>query len=146
MTCSLVNQTFSIPCTLFYSFSPDVQFESLIRVQPPTTVLLDIQHGQFNDVIITFFDQNLNPVTIKDSNTVILLQFTLNFLELEERAVMQIYCPRRNAALQIRRGQVMSGKQRRQGGSLPIRVKPGPRVMPTLDRVRPISLILVYHG
>ena len=76
MTCSLVNQTFSIPCTLFYSFSPDVQFGSLIRVQPPSPVLLEVQNGQFNDVTITFLDQNLNPVAIKDSNTVILLQFT----------------------------------------------------------------------
>lgn len=73
MTCSLLNNPYSIPSTLLYSFSPNVTYGSQIQVNPPEMSFVDIQDGAYNDFQIQFFDQNLNRVSIQDTNLVILL-------------------------------------------------------------------------
>jgi hypothetical protein len=73
MTCSLLNNSYSIPSTLMYSFSPNVSYGSQIQISPPEMSFVDIQDGSYNDFQIVFFDQNLNRISIQDTNLVILL-------------------------------------------------------------------------
>jgi hypothetical protein len=71
--CSLINNYYSVPNTLLYSFSPNVTFGNLITINPSEYTYVDIQDGQYTEFLIKFSDQLLNQVDIKDSNIVILL-------------------------------------------------------------------------
>lgn len=72
VSCSLVNNSYSIPSTLLYSFSPNTTFGSQIQISPPQISYVDIQNGSYNDFQIQFFDQSLNRVEIQDTNLVVL--------------------------------------------------------------------------
>jgi hypothetical protein len=71
--CSLINNYYSVPNTLLYSFSPNVTLGSLLQIQPSEYSYVDIQDGQYTDFTISFVDQSLNQIEIKDPNIVILL-------------------------------------------------------------------------
>jgi hypothetical protein len=73
IACTLLNNTYSIPSTLLYSFSPNVSFGSQIQISPPQVSFVDIQDGTYNDFTIQFYDQNLNRIQILDDNIVVLL-------------------------------------------------------------------------
>lgn len=74
MACSLLNNKYALPSTLLYSFNPaGAAFGSLINIQPPSFAFNDIQDGSYNFFTITFTDQDLNRVYIKDTNIVVLL-------------------------------------------------------------------------
>ena len=73
MACTLLNNPYSIPSTLLYSFSPNVTFGSQIQISPPSPSFVDIQDGTYNDFTITFYDQNINRIQILDDNIVVLL-------------------------------------------------------------------------
>lgn len=71
--CNLLQNTYSIPSSLLYSFSPNVDYGEQILVTPPEMSFVDIANGSYNSLIIQFSDQNLNRVAIQDTNLVILL-------------------------------------------------------------------------
>lgn len=74
LSCTLLNNRYAIPSTLLYSFSPaGTTFGDLISVQPPEMSFVDIQDGAYTDFTVEFRDQNLNRISINDSNLVILL-------------------------------------------------------------------------
>jgi len=74
MTCSLLNNSYAVPNTLIYAFSPvNTRFGSLINIQTPTLSFIDIYDGTYNYLQIQFFDQNLNRIYINDPNVVLLL-------------------------------------------------------------------------
>lgn len=74
LSCTLLNNKYSIPNTLLYSFNPSgTQFGSLITIQVPQFAFVDIVDGSYTDFTIQFFDQNLNRIFIQDSNIVVLL-------------------------------------------------------------------------
>ena len=74
LSCTLLNNNYSIPNTLLYSFNPaGTQFGGLITIQVPQFAFVDIVDGSFTDFTIQFFDQNLNRIFIQDSNIVVLL-------------------------------------------------------------------------
>lgn len=74
MNCSLLNNRYSVPSNLLFSFSPaSVSFGSLITIQPPQHNFVDIYDGQYNSFTIEFRDQNLDTMQIIDTNIVVLL-------------------------------------------------------------------------
>lgn len=74
LSCTLLNNKYSNPNTLLYSFTTQgTPFGSLISIQVPQFAFVDIVDGSYTDFTIQFFDQNLNRVFINDSNIVVLL-------------------------------------------------------------------------
>jgi hypothetical protein len=74
LTCSLLNNNYSIPNTLLYSFAPVGTFGNQFTIQPSGQLsFIDIQPGQYAQFLVQLTDQNNNPVAIQDPNFVILL-------------------------------------------------------------------------
>lgn len=74
MTCNLLNNIYANPNTLLYSFTPQgTRFGDLLSINAPQFAFVDIVDGQYTNLQIQFFDQNLNRVYINDSNLVVLL-------------------------------------------------------------------------
>lgn len=73
LTCNAINNTYSNPSTILYSFSPSsVQFGSLIQVSPPELSFIDIQDGNYTDITFQFYDQSFNRLAINDSQILML--------------------------------------------------------------------------
>jgi hypothetical protein len=69
-----LNNKFSIPNTVLYSFSPvGSTFGSLIESSPNQFSFVDVQDGMYTSFDIAFLDQNFNPIVINDSNLVVQL-------------------------------------------------------------------------
>ena len=73
VTCSLVQNRLAIPQTLLTAFSPDVDYGSLINVQPRSECFIDIAPGQYSSVTVQLWTNALQPLPAQDNNTVILL-------------------------------------------------------------------------
>lgn len=73
MTCSIVDNRYSIPDSIIYSFAPNTTYGSQIQVQPSELTWVDIQDGQQQSLTINFLDQEKNRLPILDTNLVILL-------------------------------------------------------------------------
>jgi hypothetical protein len=74
MTCSLVQNRYSVPNTLIYSFTPaGTAFGDIINVQPSELAFNDISDTTVNSIEITFLDQNLRDIKLNDSQLVVLL-------------------------------------------------------------------------
>jgi hypothetical protein len=88
VSCSLVNNRYSIPSTLVFSFAPNTTFGSLINVYPPEYSFVDIQDGQYTDFTIKFSDQLLRTIRINDNNIVVMLTIR-NKYELTDKQVIK---------------------------------------------------------
>jgi hypothetical protein len=74
LSCSLLNNRYSNPSTLLYSFSPaGVNFGNLIESNPNQYSFVPIQDGNYPNFDIQFLDQNFNPLAINDTNLVVML-------------------------------------------------------------------------
>lgn len=74
VTCSLLNNKYSNPQTIIYSFSPtNTSFGSIIETNPTELAFIDIQNGNYSDFDISFLDQNFNPLPIRDTNVIVQL-------------------------------------------------------------------------
>lgn len=74
LTCSLLNNRYVLPGTILYSFTPSsFSFGDMINEKPPELSFIDIQDGQYSDFTISLLNQNLEPITIRDTNVVIQL-------------------------------------------------------------------------
>ncbi len=74
LSCTLLNNKYSNPGTILYSFSPaGTSFGSLIQATPSQFSFVDIQSGQYNTFDIAFLDQTYNYLKINDSNLVVQL-------------------------------------------------------------------------
>lgn len=74
LSCTLLNNKFSVPNTILYSFSPaGVSFGELISNTPSALSFVDIQDGQYQNFKIQFLDQNFNRVILQDSEIVLQL-------------------------------------------------------------------------
>lgn len=73
VTCNAINNTYSSPSTVLYSFSPSsVEFGSIIQVSPPELSFIDLLDGIYNDITFQFFDQSFNRIAINDSQILML--------------------------------------------------------------------------
>lgn len=72
LTCSLLNNKYSLPSTLLFTFAPrNATFGELVDITIPQYTFTDIQDGDYNSLTIEFLDQNLRKVFIRDSNLVV---------------------------------------------------------------------------
>ena len=70
--CSLLNNRYSNPSTILYSFTPNgVEFGSLIQSSPTQYSFIDIQDGNYSSFDVIFYDQSFNALQINDTNLVI---------------------------------------------------------------------------
>lgn len=69
MTCSLLYNNLALPCTLLYSFPvAGTAFGELVYNTPATYGFIPIKDGIYNDFTISFFDQDNNPVYVRDKD------------------------------------------------------------------------------
>lgn len=74
VACSLLNNKYSNPSTVLYSFSPaGTTFGSLIQSNPTQYAFIDIQDGNYSDFDVIFYDQDFNALQINDTNLIIQL-------------------------------------------------------------------------
>jgi hypothetical protein len=73
VTCSLLNNRYSIPNNLLYSFAPNTTYGGQINIIPPSKTFVDMSGGKVSEFSITFLDQNFNKLKILDNNVVILI-------------------------------------------------------------------------
>ena len=73
MTCSLINNSYSVPNNLFYCFSPSAAIGQYFVTAPNELIWSNIPPGQRTEIIITFTDQNNRAVSIYDPNIVVML-------------------------------------------------------------------------
>lgn len=71
--CNLVNNTYSIPNSLLYSFPPASTFGSQFIVSPNQYSFIDVMPGYYNIFRVEFTDQNNRPVIILDPNITVLI-------------------------------------------------------------------------
>lgn len=73
MSCNLLQNKYSIPNTILYSFSIDVTYGSLLISNPNQYSFVDIYSGVYSSLDIQFLDQNLNQLAIKDTSILVQL-------------------------------------------------------------------------
>ena len=74
MACTLLNNRYSNPSTILYSFSPaGTAFGSVIQANPNQLSFIDIQDGNYPYFDVQFYDQNFNSLQINDTNLIIQL-------------------------------------------------------------------------
>jgi hypothetical protein len=73
LKCSLVNNNYSIPNSLIYSFPPSGNFGAQFVVAPNQMSFIDCQTGYYNNISVTITDQNDRAVVLLDPNITILL-------------------------------------------------------------------------
>jgi len=73
LKCSLVNNNYSIPNSIIYSFPPFGAFGSQFSVTPPEFSFIDVNVGYYSDFRVTITDQDDRPTTILDPDLTILL-------------------------------------------------------------------------
>ena len=72
--CSLLNNKYSNPSTILYSFSPsNSTFGSTITCDASQYSFVDVQEGDYTFFDITFYDQSLNPLLMNDANIIVQL-------------------------------------------------------------------------
>ena len=73
ITCSLINNNYSIPNTLLSAFPPSSAFAEQFVFSPNQMSFIDVQPGSYGSFNITLYDQNLRQITIQDPQIVVLL-------------------------------------------------------------------------
>ena len=73
ITCSLINNNYSIPNTLLSAFPPSSAFAEQFVFSPNQMSFIDCQPGSYGSFNITLYDQNLRQITIQDPQIVVLL-------------------------------------------------------------------------
>jgi hypothetical protein len=73
MTCSLINNNYSIPNTLISAFPPSSAFAEQFVFAPNQMAFIDCQAGAYSSFTIQFFDQNLRQIEMEDNQIVIML-------------------------------------------------------------------------
>jgi len=73
LKCSLVNNNYSIPNSLIYSFPPAGNFGAQFVVAPNQMSFIDCQTGFYNNLLVTITDQNDRSVVLLDPNMTVLL-------------------------------------------------------------------------
>jgi hypothetical protein len=74
LSCSLLNNKYSNPNTILYSFTAaNTAFGSLIDSRPAEFAFVNIQDGSYPYFELRFLDQAFNPLMINDSNLIVQL-------------------------------------------------------------------------
>jgi len=82
LTCNLINNNYSVPNNLLYSFAPQGAFGSQFTIQPNFPAYINVNPGQYQFITLKLLDQNLLPISIQDPNFVIQLIITDNITDI----------------------------------------------------------------
>jgi len=73
MTCSLLNSPYSLPHNVFYTVPLSVGLSNIIVVSPSQFIWNEIAPNIYNQIVITFYDQLFNRITLMDTQITITL-------------------------------------------------------------------------
>jgi hypothetical protein len=73
LKCSLVNNNYTIPNSIIYSFPPFGTFGSQFSVTPPEFSFIDVNAGSYANFRVSLTDQEDKPIVILDPDITILL-------------------------------------------------------------------------
>lgn len=73
MCCDLLSNRYAQPESVFFSFAPSVSYGEQMEIRPSELGFIDLKHGRFTELNITFYDQQFQLLPIKDANLVIQL-------------------------------------------------------------------------
>ena len=73
ITCSLINNNYSIPNTLLSAFPPSSSFASQFTFSPNEMSFIDTQPGSYSSFTVQLFNQDLLQIEMEDNQIVILL-------------------------------------------------------------------------
>jgi len=73
LSCSLVNNNYSVPNTFLYAFAPIGTIGEQFSITPYSFSFIPILKGQYSTFRVQLTDQNNRPVAIQDPNYVIVL-------------------------------------------------------------------------
>ena len=73
LTCNLINSKYSIPSNVFFSLPLNGSLGQLISYVAPSVVYSDIAPNTYNNIVISFYDQNFNKLELKDNEIVLTL-------------------------------------------------------------------------
>jgi len=76
--CNLIRSPLSIPSNTFFSIPLTVPFGSLITMSAPQLIFNDIDPSYYNQIVITFYDQNFQKLIMNDTDVVIMLVINKN--------------------------------------------------------------------
>ena len=71
--CNLVDNQYQQKFEVLYRFTPNKSYAYLLNVEPSNLVLLKTCNTEFDEIIITFTDQNRRPLEIEDKVSLTLL-------------------------------------------------------------------------
>lgn len=72
LTCNLLNNRYTNPTTILYSFTPSsVNFGDLIESSPNEYNFIEIQQGRYDEITIRILDQSFRDINIRDTNILI---------------------------------------------------------------------------
>jgi len=77
--CNLVSNTATMPTDVLDTFYPNTTFGNNIVYQPPYEKWVDIIPGTYNNIYISFEDQDGNQIYAQDSNVMISLLLKFNY-------------------------------------------------------------------
>ena len=71
--CNLVDDQYQQKSEVLYTFMPNKYYAYVLNVEPSNLVLLETYYPEFDEIIITFTDQNGRPLKVEDKFNLILL-------------------------------------------------------------------------
>ena len=66
--CNLVDNQYQQKSEVLYTFTPNKSYAYLLNVEPSNLVFLKTYNTKFDDIIITFTDQNCIPLKIAEKD------------------------------------------------------------------------------
>ena len=71
MRCNLARNDIASPNDIIYTFSQgNESYGSLLNISPNNLIWTKVASGQYNSISVQFYDQNYNPIEIKDSQLI----------------------------------------------------------------------------
>ena len=71
--CNIVSNQYQQKSEVLYTFTPNKSYAYLLNVEPSNLVFLKTYKTDFDEIIITFIDQNGRPLEIEDKVNLTLL-------------------------------------------------------------------------
>ena len=71
--CNLVDNQYQRKSEVLYTFTPNKAYTYLLNVEPSSFLFLKTYNTEFDEIIITFTDQNGRPLEIEDKVNLTLL-------------------------------------------------------------------------
>ena len=71
--CNIVDNSYQQNSRVLYTFVPKKPFGSLLEISPPNHVFLKTFNSEFQEIKVSFTDQNNNPLEVEDKINITLI-------------------------------------------------------------------------